>query len=147
MFQPNLQQLSFVKLFVLEPHKHIPYHPSIKTLSLTNDLQEIQYYLGEGRIYLIHYSKQIGARQNDNRNVRCLYLTIYRTCVNFSLLVFTLWNMLPYFMQWSFGVTCWEIFSGGKQPYGGINPLSIPMILSQGGRMEIPANIACSEEM
>ena len=50
-------------------------------------------------------------------------------------------------MQWSFGVTCWEVFSGGKQPYGGINPLSIPKILSEGERMEAPVNAACSNEV
>jgi serine/threonine protein kinase len=45
---------------------------------------------------------------------------------------------------WSFGVTCWEVFSGGKEPYGGINPMSILNLLEQGQRLTKPNNNACS---
>ena len=44
-------------------------------------------------------------------------------------------------------MTCWEIFSGGKIPYGGLSPLSIPKMLKGGERMEAPDNAACSQEM
>ena len=46
--------------------------------------------------------------------------------------------------QWSFGVTCWEVFSGGKQPYPGISPLSLHWLLEEGQRLEKPNNAACS---
>ena len=44
-------------------------------------------------------------------------------------------------------MTCWEVFSGGKIPYGGLSPLSLPMLLKGGERMEAPDNAACSQEM
>ena len=47
--------------------------------------------------------------------------------------------------QWSFGVTCWEVFSGGKQPYPGISPKSLPGLLGEGQRMGKPNNAACSD--
>ena len=50
-------------------------------------------------------------------------------------------------VQWSFGVTCWEVFTGGKQPYPGIRPLQVSELLESGQRMSIPANSACSKEM
>ena len=56
---------------------------------------------------------------------------------------------LPLFLsqQWSYGVTVWEIFSGGKAPYPGTNPLTLMESLEQGYRMPQPYNDACSEEM
>jgi len=54
-----------------------------------------------------------------------------------------------YFMytQWSYGVTMWEIFSGGKSPYPGIDPLTLMQLLEAGQRMRKPTNAACTEEM
>ncbi|CAI8055172.1 Hepatocyte growth factor receptor [Geodia barretti] len=46
---------------------------------------------------------------------------------------------------WSYGVTMWEIFSGGKAPYPGTNPLTLMESLEQGYRMPQPYNDACSE--
>ena len=51
------------------------------------------------------------------------------------------------FMQWAFGVTCWEIFSGGKTPYSVIRPLDLLHQLKTGRRMEKPVNTACTNEV
>ncbi|XP_019853754.1 PREDICTED: uncharacterized protein LOC100636458 isoform X2 [Amphimedon queenslandica] len=48
---------------------------------------------------------------------------------------------------WSFGVTCWEVYSGGKVPYGGLSPMSIPKLLEEGHRMNKPNNNACCDNM
>ena len=50
-------------------------------------------------------------------------------------------------MQWSFGVTCWEVFSLGKNPYPGVDAFSLIRYLDGGERLDKPRNIACSEEM
>ena len=49
--------------------------------------------------------------------------------------------------QWSFGITCWEVFSGGKMPYPAIPPFSLLSFLQEGHRLEKPPNAACSDEM
>ena len=49
--------------------------------------------------------------------------------------------------QWSYGVLCWEVFSLGKMPYPGLDPLSVVQLLDSGGRLLSPNNAACSEEM
>ena len=51
------------------------------------------------------------------------------------------------FLQWSYGVTMWEIFSGGKAPYPGTDPATLLRRLEQGERMPKPNNAACTEEM
>jgi hypothetical protein len=50
-------------------------------------------------------------------------------------------------IQWAYGVTCWEIFSGGKVPYAALIVREIPKLLAEGYRLEKPSNYACSEEM
>ena len=49
--------------------------------------------------------------------------------------------------QWSFGVTMWEVFSAGRNPYPGVDPFTLIKYLGNGGRLENPANAACSQEM
>ena len=49
--------------------------------------------------------------------------------------------------QWSFGITCWEIFNGGKTPYPGISPADLPHQLETGFRMDKPLNAACSDDV
>ena len=50
-------------------------------------------------------------------------------------------------LQWSYGVTCWELFTGGKIPYPGVDPVSLSGLLESGHRLDKPKNAACSEEM
>ena len=49
--------------------------------------------------------------------------------------------------QWSFGVTAWEVFSGGRTPYMGISPANVKMMVSDGYRLEAPQNSACTHKM
>jgi len=45
-------------------------------------------------------------------------------------------------------VTCWELFSGGRIPYPGIDPVNLARLLLENGlKPEKPENAACSEEM
>jgi len=48
---------------------------------------------------------------------------------------------------WSFGVTCWEVFTGGEIPYGGISPVALLQLLRDGDRLNKPMNPACSDEI
>ena len=50
-------------------------------------------------------------------------------------------------VQWSFGVTCWEIFSTAMTPYPGIHPTSLITQLENGERLPQPNNAACSDSM
>jgi len=50
-------------------------------------------------------------------------------------------------IQWSFGVTCWEVFTGGQIPYGGISTAALLQFLHNGERLNKPINPACSDEM
>uniref|UniRef100_A0A1X7THR0 Receptor protein-tyrosine kinase n=1 Tax=Amphimedon queenslandica TaxID=400682 RepID=A0A1X7THR0_AMPQE len=48
---------------------------------------------------------------------------------------------------WSYGVLCWEVFSLGKVPYPGLDPIGIVELLDTGGRLQCPHNGACSQEI
>ncbi len=50
-------------------------------------------------------------------------------------------------MQWSYGVTVWEVFSGGQIPYPGMDNMSLVKFLQRGERLDTPTNAACSNEM
>ena len=41
-------------------------------------------------------------------------------------------------VQWSFGVTCWEVFSLGRSPYPGVDNTEIVQHITSGGRLERP---------
>ena len=49
-------------------------------------------------------------------------------------------------MQWSFGVTCWEVFSLGRSPYPAMGPTEVVVFLDGGSRLKTPNNMTCSEE-
>ena len=44
-------------------------------------------------------------------------------------------------------MTCWEIFSGGKTPYPGVDPLLLSQMLDTEQRLNKPLNAACPDEM
>ena len=52
-----------------------------------------------------------------------------------------------FFSQWSYGVTCWEVFSGGKVPYPGVDPRALSQLLDNGERLSKPNNAACPDHM
>ena len=58
-----------------------------------------------------------------------------------------LFLILVHVLQWSFGVTCWEVFAAGKIPYPAIDPATLLKLLEGGQRLEFPVNAACSTEM
>ena len=49
------------------------------------------------------------------------------------------------FFQWSYGITCWEIFSLGRIPYPGVDNVDVISLLKSGKRLEQPE--LCPSEM
>ena len=74
--------------------------------------------------------------------VRCMEhtCTYYPTHVIVTMLYIVL-------LQWAYGVTCWEAFTGGKVPYASVTLTNLPRLLVSGHRLEKPVNDACNDEM
>ena len=49
--------------------------------------------------------------------------------------------------QWSFGVTCWEVFTCGGVPYAGVPVTTLLGELRSGHRLDRPSNLAGSDDM
>ena len=45
---------------------------------------------------------------------------------------------MPLFIQWSYGIVLWEIFTYGGQPYEGLENTEIGKYLKEGWRLERP---------
>ena len=52
-----------------------------------------------------------------------------------------------YYIQWAFGVTCWEVFTCGRVPYTGVPAMALLSQLRSGHRLDRPRNATCSDEM
>jgi len=48
-------------------------------------------------------------------------------------------------IQWSYGITCWEVFSLGRIPYTGINNAGMIKFLKDGKRLEKP--VLCPDKL
>ncbi|XP_064389990.1 uncharacterized protein LOC135337903 isoform X2 [Halichondria panicea] len=48
---------------------------------------------------------------------------------------------------WSYGVTMWEVFSGGQIPYPGVDVRTLVKFLQRGNRLDAPVNTACTAEI
>ena len=79
------------------------------------------------------------AHTHTHTHLVCVYLS----CSSYNDEIYPLIS----FIQWSFGVTVWETFSGGAVPYAGIRPMTFLKLLTDGETLPIPSNTACSSEM
>ena len=81
-----------------------------------------------------------------NDNLVCSnYASIIRQCLNkYKCPSF---NLFLISFQWAYGITTWEIFSGGQTPYPTMKPMEIKDQLLAGYRMAKPTNLACSDNV
>ncbi|XP_064398663.1 hepatocyte growth factor receptor-like [Halichondria panicea] len=79
-------------------------------------------------------------RQNDRANVKLPYKWMALESLNDA--IFTEKTDV-----WSYGVTVWEIFNGGRTPYPALDPHSLIQMLGEGRRLEKPLNTACATEI
>ena len=45
-------------------------------------------------------------------------------------------HSIPVLLQWAYGVTCWEMYTGGKVPYAGVFPRELSRQLQEGFRLK-----------
>ena len=76
----------------------------------------------------------------------CMFCPVLHSVVMFCPVLHSVVMFCPV-LQWSFGVTCWEIFSGGKTPYPGIDPRTLVQMLDAHQMLGKPANAACSDKL
>jgi len=57
----------------------------------------------------------------------------------------SVWISCSHFLQWSYGVTCWEVFSLGRTPYPGIGNHEILDHITSGERLKKPS--LCPEKL
>ena len=107
-------------------------------------------YLWSGWLMGVWLIDGIFSEKTDVVSSRPYYPTVVRFICRPQFAWLYNWNCWLrnwHFMQWSFGVTCWEIFSTAKTPYPGIHPTSLIAQLENGERLLKPNNAACCDAM
>ena len=108
------------------------------------------------QLYAIYHSGHACMlSQNSNLFLQpsiCIHFPQYpctAPIANFLFPTCTLPSSIPFphslLTQWSYGVTCWEVFSLGRSPYPGIENHEILEHISGGGRPKKPA--LCPDEL
>ena len=90
------------------------------------------------------------------RCILFLFFNTLRLAYKFFVLPVVLWYSIPptvvlwynlFLLQWSYGITMWEIFTGGRIPYAGVDTHEISLLLESGKRILRPTNTACTDEL
>ena len=81
--------------------------------------------------------------------VRIIHSQIQKLLQFFCLLFLLCMSLIVVcgYVQWSFGVTCWEVFTCGGVPYAGVPATTLLRELRCGHRLNRPSNTACSDDM
>ena len=87
---------------------------------------------------------------NLNMSIAYISVQLKNGCKRYTLTVYFIissCSLTPVFIQWSYGVTMWEIFTCGRVPYAGIHAMGLLKGLKRGERLEKSENKACHDDM
>ena len=120
----------------------------IAGFSMTKDVYDENYFVIK-RLSLLpvrwmapeSLDAQKGYRFDSRSDVVCAITFTMRILATYaSLHVFYMYLIINNrYLQWSFGVTFWEIMSRGRKPYSGVKHDKILEFLQDGVRLEKPA--------
>ena len=141
-----------------------PRHPYIRVCRLSNsciidaqNLIKVADFGLAGEIYARNYLRQETASHKEGEALvklqvkwmalESLHDGVFSEKTDVVSVVVCQDDILSMHQQLSFGVTSWEVFSLGKNPYPGVDPFSLIRYLESGERLDEPLNEACSQEM
>ena len=109
---------------------------------MDTSLRRVMWYAFTTLFFLVPFIKQDVILYNAALST-LTESTVHQMCTVFLAILIISFS----FLQWSFGVTMWEIFSGGKSPFPGMDPFSLMQSLEKGERLSASNNTACTEDM